>query len=311
MISDVYDSMGNLVYFPVRYPHLKAELSPSISCYATKGGLAMTRQGVAFAVVILLLSGCAGPQATGLVPADFSSNWVEVSSGGVIGEPGGKPELLFTVRNKSERRLWVKVRFAPPSPNPECVLSKKLEPGEKSHYPCRQEKMVPDADYPIFVSVHFNEGLTDQAETAQTKMRFSKRDVDAFEKFLTPPTLPATFKGISSTKEPGIGTALFGPLASMFADDSSTLVVRQDSIEYTSKDKTFAIPVSQVRSVQIKQYDKTGLRAWVVVEYTEPDGNKVIAFQGNPNRVSMDTLQEIERAIRYVVMKRPKGTQDK
>lgn len=269
----------------------------------------MTRRGVAFAVVVLLLSGCAGQQATGPGPADFSSKWVEVSSGGVIGGPGGKPELLFTVRNKSERTLWVKVRFAAPSPNPECALSKKLEPGEKAHYPCRQEKMVPDADYPIFVSVHFNEGLTDQAETAQTKMRFSKKDVDWLEKLLTPPTLPATFKGITATKEPGIGTAIFGQLfASKSIADSSTLVVRQDSIEYTSKDKTFAIPVSQVRSVHIKQFDR--YRAWVVVEYMEPDGNKVIAFQGYPYS-SMETLQEIERAIRYVVMKKPKGTQDK
>lgn len=271
----------------------------------------MTRQGVAFAVVALLLSGCAGQQATGPGPADLSSNWVEVSSGGVISEPGGKPELLFTVRNKSERVLWVKVRFAPPSPNPECVLSKKLEPGEKAPYPCGQEKIVADTDYPIFVSVHLNEGLTDQAESAQTKMRFSKRDVDAFEKFLTPPTLPATFKGINSTKEPGIGTALFGPLASMFADDSSTLVVKQDSIEYTSKNKTVAIPVSQIRSVNIKKFDREGLRAWVVVEYAEPDGKKVISFQGSPNRHSMETLGEIEKAIRYVVMKRPESTQDK
>ncbi len=271
----------------------------------------MTRQGVAFAVVVLLLSACAGQQATGPGPADFSSKWVEVSSGGVIGEPGGKPELLFTVRNKSERRLWVKVRIAPPTPNPECVLSKKLEPGEKAHYPCRQEKVVPDADYPIFVSVHFNEGLTDQAETAQTKMRFSKRDIEAFEKFLTPPTLPATFNSISySPKEPGFGAILFSPITSGLADGSDILVVRQDSIEYTSKDKTLVtIPVSQIRSVRIKQLHTT---AWLMIEYMGQDGDIRIAyFQGNPYRHNIKSFQEIERAIRYVVMKRPKDTQDK
>lgn len=296
--------------FRCQLPH-SAHVSSSVkSSVNTKGGSTMPGgkalearlRGVALGLFILALSACASRGLSEFDPADFSSKWVDITSGGVFGDfktTAGKPEIVITIRNKSEQPVWVKVRFAVPSTNQECELTKKLAPGKGAQYLCRQETLAADTDYPIFVSVYMNDGLTNKAETAQTKMRFEKGDVAALAKFLTPPTLPATYNDINYSEKLNVATAMFGNLAF----DKGTLVVSKDDVKYSSESKTVVIPVSQIRSVEfVALGTPTSSNNWVAVKYVLAATTRVIGFSCC-NFFSGDSrafLQDAERAIRYV-----------
>jgi hypothetical protein len=249
----------------------------------------------AWAFLALLLS------ATGVVEGapsrqDLKSSWVDVSSGGLFGEVGGKPELRLTLRSKATQAAWVQVRIAAPSPNSECVLTKAITPGEEVAYPCIQERIVPDADYPIFVTVYRDEALTDQADTAQTAMRFSKRDANTFTAYLAAPDLPATFNDVNLSEKLNLGTALFGGLGS----GSGTLVVRETGLHYSIKDKVTEIPLSQIRGVKIRSFANDETKSWVTIEYTDGDTVRTIGFQGSLFRGGGPRVFEMHKAISYV-----------
>jgi hypothetical protein len=238
---------------------------------------------------------------TGVVDAaskqDLQSSWVDVRSGGLFGEPGGKPHLMLTLRNKTQAAGWVKVRVAAPTPNAECVLVNEIKPGETASYACAQDKIVPDSDYPIFVTTYRDEALTDEAETRQTTMRFSQRDTAAFEEFLAPPALPVTFEDLNSTEKLSMGTALFGGLGRA----QGVLVVSESKLRYTLKDKVIEIPVAQIRNVTVRSPGRDAASAWVVVEYSEGDAPRLIAFQGGAYRGGGPRIEEMNKAISYVV----------
>lgn len=236
---------------------------------------------------------------------DLKSSWVEVSSGGLVGEVGDKPQLALSLRNKTDRAAWVKVRVAPPSPNAECVITKELKPGEEVGYLCAQEKIVPDADYPIFVTTYRDEALTDEAETAQTAMRFSKRDAAALEEYLAPPGLPATFKDVNSSEKLNVGTALLGA----FGSARGTLEVGESGLRYSIKDKVTEIPVSQIRGVTIRQLRNDALGNWVAVDYAEGDAVRTIGFQGSAMRGDGLRVDEMHKAISYAWSKYTKVAQ--
>ena len=254
--------------------------------------------------VALLLGGCANQQTSG--PPEFSSKFIAVSSGGLMGVPGGKPMLHVTLENKSAQTLWVKVRIAAPSPNSECVMSGKIESGAKEDFHCVQVKVVPETDYPVFMTVYLDQRQTEEAEAPHTKLYFGKADTMAFEKFMMPPALPVTFKGVRFVDDPDVGTALFGSLASSFAGGSSVLVVKRESLEYTDGDKSLSIPISDIRKVGIEGNGPNDVHSWVQVEYIAPAGKKKIGFQANPFSSNAGTLTDIAQAIRYAVDEKAK-----
>ena len=247
---------------------------------------------------VALLTACAGQQTSS--PPDFSSKLIALSSGRLAGVPGGKPMLLLTLQNKSEQALWVKVRIVAPSPNSGCAVTKEIASGAKEGFQCAQVKVVADTDYPVFVTVYLDEGLNKQVETPHTKMRFPKSDVAAFERFMAPPKLPATYKSIRFVEDPGVGTGLFGSLASSLAGGNSVVVVKRDSLDYSDGDKTLSIPVRDIRSVEIEN-GGSDANSWVKLEYAGPEGRKIVGFQGNPFSTTAETLEDLAKAIRYAV----------
>jgi phenylpyruvate tautomerase PptA (4-oxalocrotonate tautomerase family) len=229
---------------------------------------------------------------------DLKSNRVELNSSELAGKVGGKPQLILELRNKTADAAWVQVRVVAPPPNAECALAKAIKPGESVSYVCDQEKTVPDVDYPIFVTVFRDEGLTDQLETAQTAMRFPARDVNAFEESLALPTLPATFEYVISSEKFGFSTALFGGYGA-----SGTLVVQESGLDYSTKKQVTGIPISQIRSVTIKQLGLDESTMWVVVEYMEGDAARTLGFQGHPHRGGGFRIHEMHKTISYVLSK--------
>lgn len=233
---------------------------------------------------------------------DLQSTWIEVTSGVLFGSPGGKPQLLLTLRNKTDATEWVKVRFAPPAPNLECVLVNEIKGGEKAGFACTQEKIVPDTDYPVFVTTYRNQEATDEVETKQTTMRFSRGDTAALEEFLgtaATPGLPATFDDVNSAEKMSLGTALFGGLGR----GDGVLVVQESGLRYTFKKKITEIPVSQMQKVTIRDLGGDDTKRWVVVEYSERDTIRTIGFQGSPFRGAGPRIAEMEKVISYVLSK--------
>jgi phenylpyruvate tautomerase PptA (4-oxalocrotonate tautomerase family) len=211
---------------------------------------------------------------------------------------GGKPQLNLELRNKTTDAAWVQVRIVAPAPNAECDLTKAIKPGESVSYVCDQEKTVPDVDYPIFVTVFRDEGSTDPLESAQTVIRFAARDVKAFEEYLAVPALPAKFEYVISAEKFGFSTGLFGGYGA-----SGTLVVQESGLDYSSKKKVAGIPITQIRSVTIKQLGLDESTMWVVVEYMEGDAVRTLGFQGHPHRGGGLRIQEMHKTISYVLSK--------
>lgn len=232
---------------------------------------------------------------------DLKSDWVEIRGGGLTGEVGGKPQLGLSLRNKAAQALWVQVRVAAPSPNAECTLTNPIAPGESAGYSCAQETIVPDTDYPIFVTVYRDEALTDQAEARQTVMRFAKSDADALASYLAAPQLPVTFNDVMTSEKLNLGTALFG--GSLAAP--GTLVVTQAALQYTVKKKVTEIPLAQIRSATIRQLGAAGdeMKTWVAVEYTEGDAIRTLGFQGSLFRGAGPRIGELDKAISYALSK--------
>jgi hypothetical protein len=243
-------------------------------------------------IVLTFLCGVASAQ-------DLKSSWLELNGGGLFGEPGGKPQLMLTLRNKTDRAEWVRVRVAAPAPNAECVLVETIAPGQNVSYRCIQDKLVPDTDYPIFITTFRDESLSDEAETVQTTMRFSKRDTAAFEDFLTPPTIPATFRDLNSSEKLNMGTALFGGMGRA----QGVLVVEESGLHYSVKDKVTDIPVSQIRSATVRQMGRDDSQRWVVVEYSDGATTRTLGFQGSMLRGGGPRIGEIHKAVSYVLSK--------
>lgn len=255
--------------------------------------------------LFLLLAGTCSLAAAAPSRQDLKSDWVEIRGGGLIGEIGGKPQLTLQLGNKGTQAVWVQVRMVPPSPNTECALTKPLAPGEAALYSCAQESIVPDADYPIVVTVYRDEAATDQAETRQTSMRFTTRDADALAAYLTVPELPATFADVVGSEKPNsLGSALFGGAA-----PSGTLVVTTTALQYTLKKTVTEIPIAQIRSSAVRQLGAPGdsTRTWVIVEYGEAGASRTMGFQGSALRGAGSRVAEIDKAISYAMAKLKAG----
>ena len=236
-------------------------------------------------------------QATDAVSRhDFKSKWLKITGGGMTGEKGGKPVIILQLKNKKRKPLWVKVHFDVPGLYQDCEATKKFMPKGKAFYDCPQEEIVADTDYPILINIYSDENLTSLVEENSTKMKFSKRDVDALLAWLAPPALPATFKDVVHTEKPGIGASMFGQFKK-----HGTLVIHKNNIEYTvQKGKSIAIPFSKMRAVSRKQLGPRATNVWVIVEYQDADENKTIGFQASALRGDPKKFEEAYSTLKYV-----------
>lgn len=261
----------------------------------------MKLRGAISALPVLLLV-LGGPARGAPTNAPLDSSWVEMASGGLVGQVGGNPQVRVTLRSKATESAWVQVRIAAPAPNAECVLAKAISAGASESFACDQENIVPDTDYPVLVTVYRDDSLTDVAESTRTVMRFSERDAAAFAEYLAAPELPATFKDVLASENPGVGAALFGGFGG-----GGTLVVAQRGLQYTAKAKVTDIPVPAIRSVKIRSFANDQTKQWVTVEYAEADAVRTIGFQGSPFRGGGPRVDEIHKAIFHAWSKHPKG----
>lgn len=133
--------------------------------------------------ISLLLTACGSQPFGGLRPTarQFSSQWVDITLGGIIGLPDQGPALHLELQNKSKDAIWVTVDFQSPAPNQACTVTKELPGAGSQKYTCPQRALVAHVDYPIQISIFLDKDRAKLAEVARTKFRFSERDAAGFE----------------------------------------------------------------------------------------------------------------------------------
>ena len=131
----------------------------------------------------ILAAGCAGLTGGGLGPGrgQFSSEWVEIVMGGLMGDSEEGLVLSLSLKNKSQQPLWVTVDFRAPEPGQPCQVTERIDVGGTERYTCAQSLVVAEQDYPIHIEVYGDESQTALLESPQTKFWFGKSDAAAFE----------------------------------------------------------------------------------------------------------------------------------
>ncbi|MSR61208.1 MAG: hypothetical protein EXS08_02005 [Planctomycetes bacterium] len=143
--------------------------------------LSMLARLLISAMLALLASACSSPGG-GLGPSasEFSSSWVDITMGGMMGLPAG-PALGLSLHNKTDKSLWVTVAFEAPDPTQRGEVADKLEPRGQQLFTYPQRSITPDADYPIRLQIYTDAARTQRVESPETKFRFSQKDTQAFE----------------------------------------------------------------------------------------------------------------------------------
>ena len=131
----------------------------------------------------VLAAGCAGLTGGGLGPGrgQFSSKWVEIPMGGLMGDSEEGLVLSLSVKNKSQQPLWVTVDFRAPDPGQPCRVTEKIDAGATKRYICPQSSVVVDTDYPVHIEIYGDESQTALLESPQTKFWFAESEAAAFE----------------------------------------------------------------------------------------------------------------------------------
>jgi hypothetical protein len=129
------------------------------------------------------MSSCAVPQGGGLGPTEgqFSSQWVGISMGGVMGIPGEGMVLALDLKNRSRQDLHVLVEFVAPDPTQRCEVEKQIDASKSSFFSCPQKSLTPDKDYPVRLYIYTDKERKNLIESPQTKFRFSESDAKAFD----------------------------------------------------------------------------------------------------------------------------------
>jgi len=233
-------------------------------------------------------------------PDDFHSQSVGITAGGVIAGPDSRAKLVLTLANKTDRALWLVVRFAPPPPNQACEETQRLEPKQDGHFTCAQDSLVADVDYPVTIAVFGDSGLTEAMETNATHMRFGKKDVKRLGEWLQATRLPQTYENVILKDKVGLGT-LFGNLGSA----GGRLVVAPEGLEHVTKNRTVKVAAPQIRGVAVQG---VGERAWVRVEYEDAGVMKTLVLQGSAAKgQGPQVLDQINASIQTLLSHREKS----
>lgn len=143
-----------------------------------------TRLILATLIVGLTATACGGPKDGGGLRPDasqFSSEWLEVSMGGMMSVPGEGPALTLNLKNKSRKPVWVEVEFSTPEASQNCTVDKFLAVDGGGMFTCAQTSLVQDADYPVLVRTYSDSQKTSLLESTQTLFRFDAKDVAKFD----------------------------------------------------------------------------------------------------------------------------------
>lgn len=137
----------------------------------------------AIAIVLsVVVTGRAASPGDSLRPASrqFSSQWIEITMGGMMALPGEGLVLALSLRNRSSKPLQVSVAFVTPDPKQRCKVTKQLNPAQSAMFSCPQKSVTPNADYPIEISIYSDKERKSLIERPSTQFRFSEKDVKAF-----------------------------------------------------------------------------------------------------------------------------------
>lgn len=146
------------------------------------------RLGVVAGVIAFVVVGCAALQGGSARPTSkqFSSQWVEVTMGGMMAFPGSGPALALDLANKSTETLEVTVSFLAPDPAQQCEVTKQIARQKSELFECPQYSVTPNTDYPVSVAIYAlgSQGGKKLVENPRTKFFFSERDARAFEQLI-------------------------------------------------------------------------------------------------------------------------------
>jgi len=144
----------------------------------------ITRAGVCLTLG-LALSACGWlpqKQQTTAAAKPAPASLVNIVSSGLLLSSDGKPELGLTLFNNSSRTLWVSAHFKTPTSQTDCILGKEMEGQATRLYICPQATVRADMDYPVEITVYSDIEQTQQLDTLQTNLRFTRSDVAALKK---------------------------------------------------------------------------------------------------------------------------------
>jgi len=254
---------------------------------------------LAFVTALASVIPAAASRGGGLSPDDFHSKSVGINFGGVMASPDSRAQLTLTLANKTDRALWLVVRFAPPPPDRACEETQRLEPKSEHQFTCAQDSLVADVDYPITIAVFGDSGLTEAIETNATHMRFGKKEVKLLGEWLQATRLPQTYEHVILKDKVGVGTAMFGTLGNA----GGRLVVAPDGLEHVTKKRTVKVAAAQLRGVDVQAL---GQSSWVVVEYEDAGAMKTLLLQGSSARWGPDVLDKINASIQTLLTRREK-----
>jgi hypothetical protein len=130
-----------------------------------------------------VIASCAAPQGGGLRPTEkqFSSQWIDITMGGMMAVPGKGLALTLNLKNKTKQPVYVLVAFVTPDPAQRCEIAKQLDASLSALFSCPQKSLTPNKDYPIDISIYTDEGRTSLIENPKTKFYFTEKDARAFD----------------------------------------------------------------------------------------------------------------------------------
>jgi len=131
----------------------------------------------------VLIAGCAGLDVGGLKPTQeqFSSQWIDITMGGMMAAPGEDFALTLNLKNKSKQPVYVVVGFMTPDPSQRCEIAKQLDASQSALFSCPQKSVTPNINYPVDIAIYDDEGRTNLLESPKTKFYFSANDAKAFD----------------------------------------------------------------------------------------------------------------------------------
>ncbi len=190
------------------------------------------------------------------------------------GEPDSAdrlPRLGVRLANRSERAVWVRVRFTPESPDLGCEVVRRLEPRQSGDFTCGPVlfRRTPAA-CPVAIVVFADSAASDKIDEFPARLRIDEGTIAQHGESWRPKEpepnavrLPKTFKEIQLAEHAVSPGHWAGP--------SGTLVVSLAGLEFTSEERDFTLAASRLR------------RAWVLdkavlVEHDDAGGVRSLRF---------------------------------
>jgi hypothetical protein len=146
------------------------------------------RSVLILALISTVIVGCVQPQSGGMRPStnQFSSQWVDITMGGMTASSGTGLVLALNLANKSNKALEVSVSFKAPDPKQQCEIEKQIKNKGSTLFQCPQTSVTPNVDYPIAITIYTlgEQGEKQLVENANTKFHFSENDARGFEQLI-------------------------------------------------------------------------------------------------------------------------------